>query len=72
MAIKAVVAVTRGINGQPTRQETHASAEPFFCRDGMLAIMESHFNDSRTIAIYAPGVWSSVERVEAEPKAAAA
>jgi hypothetical protein len=70
MAVKVVV--PRGVSGTPTREETHASAEHFYCRDGMLAVMESHFNDSRTIAIYAPGVWSSVERVPARSEAAAA
>lgn len=61
MAVKVVVA--RDLGGTQVTEEVHADAEHFIIRDGILFLMQSHFRDAPCVASYAPGQWSSVEKV---------
>lgn len=61
MAIKVVVA--RDLSGSQVTEEVHADAEHFVIRDSILFLMESQFRDAPCVASYAPGQWSSVEKV---------
>lgn len=71
MAISVVV--HRAADGSPMTQERYDNAGHFLVRDnGLLAVTESHFRDATVIAVYAPGEWCSVERVEEQKAAVAA
>ena len=61
MAIKVVVA--RDLSGAQVTEEVHADAEHFMVKDSILFLMQSHFRDAPCVASYAPGQWSSVQKV---------
>ena len=61
MAVKVVVA--RDVNGSQVTEEVHENSEHFMIRDGILFLMQSDYRDAPCVASYAPGQWSSVEKI---------
>ena len=55
-----MVTVTRNGAGTPTQKDTHSDAKHFFVRDAMLFVVADTYSDSKVLAAYAPGQWSSV------------